>query len=253
MSWKVSPHTSKSNTLPGMCTIKKIFQWQHVEPSWNTRRVMASNSLLYLSLPSKGFQIAVESCLVFRWRYMNLRTQDVQLHNKTHGVGYLLHYTPAQWEKWFENFCSQSETTYVKYTGPHHTVDKENGLLELGWETAGYSINHSQYYRCYRGGNRHLKPEVGNVLKQRNTPSSRRCGCPADVHTRLIETTTGVSILEGRVPQLSIHEGHDPASITDQVACKTLPEVEDKMVSLVIDVHLNHLNLKLVLQDWVSN
>ena len=69
------------------------------------------------------------------------------------------------------------------------------------------------------------------------------------MHTRLIETTTGVSILEVRVPQLSIHEGHNPKSI----AHKTLPEVEEKVVSLVNNAYLNHLNLKHVLQDWVTN
>jgi len=92
---------------------------------------MASNSLLYLSLASKGFQNAVESYPVFRWRYMYLRTQMFNCRTKV-----------TVWALFFIT----------------HLHSARNGLknFELGRETAGYSNMHSQYYRCYRGGNPRL-------------------------------------------------------------------------------------------------
>ena len=48
-------------------------------------------------------------------------------------------------------------------------------------------------------------------------------------------------------------KGHDPTSVMDKLCQRMLPEVEEKVRSLVTEAHLHNLNLKLVLEDWVRN
>ena len=98
-----------------------------------------------------------------------------------------------------------------------------------------------------------MKPEISNPVKRRNAPGSFKCQCPADIHTRLLATSCGIHLLEVIIPNSSLHKGHDRSSVVDQLSQRVLPEVEEKIRMLVTDVHLNHLNLKLVLEDWVNS
>ena len=116
-----------------------------------------------------------------------------------------------------------------------------------------FRVSWSHTYRCFRGGKPRLKPEVKNPLKRRNAPGSRRCGCPAEICTRLMVTKSGLSLLEVTIPPILLHKGHDPTSVTDKLCHRMLPEVEEKVRLLVTEAHLHNLHLKLVLDDWVKN
>lgn len=98
-----------------------------------------------------------------------------------------------------------------------------------------------------------MKPEINNPVKRRNAPGSFKCQCPAEIHTRLLATACGIHLLEVTIPNSTLHKGHDCSSVVDQLSQKVLPEVEEKIRMLVTDVHLSHLNLKLVLEDWVNS
>ena len=116
-----------------------------------------------------------------------------------------------------------------------------------------FRVSWSHTYHCFRGGKPRLKPEVKNPLKRRNAPGSSRCGCPAEIRTRLMVTKSGLSLLEVTIPPILLHKGHDPTSVTDKLCHRMLPEVEEKVRLLVTEAHLHNLHLKLVLDDWVKN
>ena len=88
----------------------------------------------------------------------------------------------------------------------------------MNWEIR-VSLSHT--YCCFRSVKPHLKPEVKNPLKR---CSSRQCGCPAEICTKLI-TKSGLSLPS---LQFYFHKGHDPASVTDKLCHRMLPEVEEK-------------------------
>jgi len=81
-----------------------------------------SNGLKFIAVPEPGKQGFPDCCRELSSFQMEVHVSqdpDVQLQNKSHSVGYLLHYTPAQWEKWFEKFWTwQGDCRILKHAQP---------------------------------------------------------------------------------------------------------------------------------------
>ena len=153
--------------------------------------------------------------------------------------------------EWRNRFQAQMHTTYVTQCGLRRNDGKEKGVILVDGKMHEFKVSWKQTYHCFRGGKARLKPEIKNPLKRRNAPGSRRVNCPAQLQTRLLVTKSGLSMLEINVPLISCHKGHDPSSVTDKLCQRMLPEVEEKVKSLVSEAHLHNLSLKLTLEDWV--
>ena len=98
-----------------------------------------------------------------------------------------------------------------------------------------------------------MKPEVSNCLKRRNAPGSKKLGCQATIQTKLIQLQSGETVLEVRIPPLNVHlTTHDPQSIFDQLSHEPLPEIEEKVNSLVGGACLTQMALILAIRDWVK-
>ena len=194
-----------------------------------------------------------ECCQELSNFHMQVLTEATKTPQRCYATGYLLPYTAETWTQWRNKFQAQTGTTYVSQCGKQKNAGKGNGVVEVGGKMEEFRVSWSHTYRCFRGGKPRLKPEVKNPLKRRNAPGSRRCGCPAEIRTRLMVTKSGLSLLEVTIPPILLHKGHDPRSVTDKLCHRMLPEVEEKVRLLVTEAHLHNLHLKLVLDDWVKN
>ena len=194
-----------------------------------------------------------ECCQELSNFHMQVLTEATKTPQRCYATGYLLPYTAETWTQWRNKFQAQTGTTYVSQCGKQKNAGKGNGVVEVGGKMEEFRVSWSHTYRCFRGGKPRLKPEVKNPLKRRNAPGSRRCGCPAEIRTRLMVTKSGLSLLEVTIPPILLHKGHDPTSVTDKLCHRMLPEVEEKVRLLVTEAHLHNLHLKLVLDDWVKN
>ena len=172
---------------------------------------------------------------------------------RCYATGCLFPYAAETLVQWRNKFQAQTGTTYVSQSGKQKNAGRGNGVIVVGGRMEEFRVSWSQTYHCFRGGKPRLKPEVKNPLKRRNAPGSRRRNCPAEMCTRLLVTKSGLSLLEVSIPSISLHKGHDPTSVTDKLCQRMLPEVEEKLRSVVTEAHLHNLNLKLVLKDWVKN
>ena len=71
--------------------------------------------------------------------------------------------------------------------------------------------------------------------------------------TKLIQLSSGQTVLEIRIPSLKAHLAtHDPKSIFDQLSHEPLPEIEEKVYSLVQGACLTQMALILAVRDWVK-
>lgn len=77
-------------------------------------------------------------------------------------------------------------------------------------------------------------------------------GCPARIYTRLLLLEDNREMLEVKMPCLSVHQQHDPSSIADLQGLSPLPEIEEKVKSLVLQSHLRQVTLALTIKDWVE-
>ena len=77
-------------------------------------------------------------------------------------------------------------------------------------------------------------------------------GCPAKIYTRLLLLEDGNQLLGLKIPCLSVHQQHDPSSPADLQSLCPLPEVEEKVKSLIQQAYLRQVTLKLTLKDWVE-
>jgi len=192
-----------------------------------------------------------ECCQELNNLHKQVSVETTEAPQRLYTTGYLFPYTAETWTKWRNKFQAQTGTTYVSQSGKQKNTGRGIGVIVVGGRMEEYRVSWSQTYRCFRGGKPRLKPEVKNPLKRRNAPGSRRCNCPAELCTRLLVTNSGLSLLEISIPPISFHKGHDPTSVMDKLCQRMLPEVEEKVRSLVMEAHLHNLNLKLVLEDWV--
>ena len=55
------------------------------------------------------------------------------------------------------------------------------------------------------------------------------------------------------IPTSSAHTNHDTDSLADLLSHKPLPEIEEKVESLVRHSHLSQISLVLALRDWIKH
>ena len=60
-------------------------------------------------------------------------------------------------------------------------------------------------------------------------------------------------IAEVKIPRLSVHQEHDPSSAADLQGLCPLPEIEEKVKSLVQQAYLRQVALMLTIKDWVES
>ena len=88
--------------------------------------------------------------------------------------------------------------------------------------------------------------------KNRRSVGTRRVGCEAAIHLRLLRIARGMEILEVKVP-MGIAHSHDLSSVADQICLKPLQQLEAKVSELVHDSLLNQRALRMALKTWVDN
>lgn len=77
--------------------------------------------------------------------------------------------------------------------------------------------------------------------------------CKVTINARLLKVESGNEILQITFPLTSAHSNHLPTSLADLHSHKPLPEVVEKVESLISHSHLNHISLMLALRDWISH
>ena len=211
---------------------------------------------VYSITPDKSIQSIVslpQSCQELdSWNIsVSVDTDVSSLSNVKYATGYLLEYSEAKFESWYNRYCRQTNTRYSIPTGKQGNTKLEHGTLYINGDYKGYMVKWSKSYKCFRAGKGRLKQEINDSLKRRNAPGSHCCACPAVIRTRLLILDNN-KILEIQVPLSSAHENHTPTSIPDQLCNRPLPEIESKIESLINDVRLTPVSLKLAIQDWVK-
>lgn len=179
-------------------------------------------------------------------------TDVADMSTLKYATGFLTDYSAEKFDGWLDRFCKQTNTRFSVHTGKQDNSKSEHGTLCIKDKHETYSVKWSKCYNCFRGGKGRLKPEVKDPLKRRNAPGSRCCECPAAIRTRLLLLASSLQILEIQVPLSSAHQNHDPTSIPDQLCNKPLPEIESKIESLINDVRLSPVSLRMAIQDWVK-
>jgi len=106
-------------------------------------------------------------------------------------------------------------------------------------------------YLCLRGGKGWFKP-LKLSKTNRRAIETRRLGCEAAIHLRLLKMSNGTEVLEVRVPMNSAHS-HDTTSVADQICLKPLQQIEIKVLELVQDSLLNQRALRMALTTWVND
>ena len=111
-----------------------------------------------------------------------------------------------------------------------------------------YTVCWRQQYTCFRGGQPRYK--VNENKNPRNAPGSRLSHCRAILNVRLLKLEHG-EILHVTFPLSSAHSGHALKSLADMHAYQPLPEVIERVESLVTNSYLSQVSLKLSLKEWV--
>ena len=152
-----------------------------------------------------------------------------------------------------ENIHSKVELIIELKPGTRPTQKMSMDLPTVMAAEFSCQIKSTQLYNCSTGGRRCLKPEVKNCSKRRNAPGSRKLGCQATMHTKLLQLSSGQMVLEVQIPTLKTHlSTHDPKSIFDELLHEPLPEIEEKVYSLVQGAYLTQMALILSVRDWVK-
>ena len=95
--------------------------------------------------------------------------------------------------------------------------------------------------------------EVSNCLERRNAVGSQKLGCQVTMKTKLIQLSSGQTVLETRIPSLKSHLAtHDPKSILINFYMSPYPETEEKLYSLVQGACLPQVALILAVRNWVK-
>ena len=168
-----------------------------------------------------------------------------------YATGYLQYTSPTTWNSWLQTFQLQTNTRYSIRQGKQSALKSGNhGLVQYCDQILGYKVEYTQTYHCFRVGTGRLKTEKENSLDHRSAPGSKYMGCPAKIYTRLLLLEDGNQLLEVKIPCLSVHEQHDPSSPADLQGLCPLPEVEEKVKSLIQQAYLCQVTLKLTLIIW---
>ena len=132
--------------------------------------------------------------------------------------GYLHPFSKQAWEEWLVKFCVQTGTNYRVRTGKRVNKKSDHGLANHNGKVVVYRTIETQLYNCALGG-KPRKRKLKDGAKKRKERGSKLVGCPAVIHTRLIETENHWTALEVTVPKLSSHLScHDPRDVQNDVA-----------------------------------
>ena len=77
--------------------------------------------------------------------------------------------------------------------------------------------------------------------------------CKATLNVCLLKLDSGDQTLEVSFPLASAHTNHSPTSLADLLCHKPLPEVIEKVDSLICHSHLSQISLMLALRDWMKH
>lgn len=168
-------------------------------------------------------------------------------------IGYMIPYNEATWQDWFQQFVLQSQCEYTARNGSKtNSQSREKGVIKVNEDYFTYTSSWVHTYNCLRGGKGKFNP-LSLKKKSRVSIGTRRLGCGACVHTRLLHVSNGMEVLEIKIPLLSAHlPVHNPLSVSDQLTMKPLPEVEHKVEELVQECFLNQRALRIFLKSWVE-
>ena len=168
-------------------------------------------------------------------------------------IGYMIPYSHDNWEKWFQLFVLQPQCEYTIQNGcKTNDQSQEKGVIRVNKDKFTYTLSWVHTYSCLRGGEGKFNP-LSLKKKLRISIGTRRLGCQACIHLRLLRISNGMKILEIKVPLLSAHlPVHNPLSISDQLTIKPLPEVEQKVAELIQECFINQRALKMLLTSWVD-
>ena len=146
------------------------------------------------------------------------------------------------------NCVLQTQCEYTIRNGcKTNDQSREKGVIRVNKDKFTYTSSWVHTYSCLRGGEKKFNP-LSLKKKSRISIGTRRLGCLACIHLRLLRISNGMKILEIKVPLLSAHlPVHNPLSISDQFTMKPLPEVEQKVAELIQECFINQRALKMLL------
>lgn len=124
--------------------------------------------------------------------------------------GYLYPYSKEKWDIWLTKFCHQTGTNYRIRTGKRVNKKTDHGLANHNGKITSYRTLETQLYNCALGG-KPRKRKLKDGIRKRKERGSKLIGCPAVIHTRLLETEYEWCALEITVPKVLAHLScHDP-------------------------------------------
>ncbi len=166
--------------------------------------------------------------------------------------GFLNPYTSQKWEAWLKQFSLQTAADYKVCTGKNLNKESDTGVVMIGGKAQTYRVKWRQCYSCFRGGSpRFKKPDP--KAKSRNAPGSRLMDCKATLNVHLLRLDSGTELLHITFPLSTAHTNHSPTSMADLHSHKPLPEVMEKVESLICNSHLSQMSLMLALRDWIKH
>ena len=166
-------------------------------------------------------------------------------------IGYMIPYSEENWVSWLKQFTLQSGCEFTIRTGlQENEKSRESGVLQYQKSLHPYKSVWTRTYASLRGGKGRFK-SLKLSKKNRRTAGTRRVGCKAAIHWKLLRIATGMEILEVKVPMDTAHS-HDLSSVADQICLKPLQQLEAKVSEFVHDSLLNQRALRMALKMWVD-
>ena len=115
-------------------------------------------------------------------------------------IGYMIPYSHDNWEKWFQLFVLQTHCEYTIRNGcKTNDQSREKGIIRVNKDKFTYTSSWVHTYSCLRGGEGKFNP-LSLKKKSRISIGTRRLGCQACIHLRLLRISNGMKILEIKVP-----------------------------------------------------
>lgn len=158
--------------------------------------------------------------------------------------GYLYPYSKEKWSQWLMKFCYQTCTNFRIRTGKRVNKKLDHGLANHNGRIVPYRTLETQLYNCALGG-RPRKRKAKDGIKKRKERGSKLIGCPAVIHTRLLETEYDWCALEVTAPKILAHlPFHNPRgnNIEDFIDCDDILLHNDLPTKFQTDVVENNEN-----------
>ena len=174
-------------------------------------------------------------------------------HPQHYITGYLRPYSKNGWESWMKRFEAQNSLQFKVSTGLNKNKESDTGVIDINGKLHIYKITWRQMYNCSRGNKPRYKKSPSECSKPRNAPGSRLMNCKATLNARLLRLESGEEIMQLTIPISSAHTNHDIDSLADLLTHKPLPEIEEKVESLIRHSHLSQISLILALKDWIKH